>query len=155
KVFSQISSGSCSTQPGCGKCCVNSSCAAALGEKLRSKAMARVEVVPWSMARMNWLMAGEKNGEAPASNPERRPETGGQGGPGARDASPERKQASACRLRCCDRGVKCIRRRADAGDGGVQFVWRSVTAGGGHGLDLGADGGELLRQLWEIIGGGL
>jgi hypothetical protein len=45
-------SGLCSTQPGCGKICGNSSCAEATGRSAASKMIARVEVVPWSIARM-------------------------------------------------------------------------------------------------------
>ncbi len=52
----QISSGSCSTQPDCGKCCVNSCCALALIEAGPSNRMAREDVVPWSMAKIVPLM---------------------------------------------------------------------------------------------------
>src|SRR5260221_13733202 len=48
----QISSGSCSTQPGRGKLCANSFCACAHGAPAASNTIARVLVVPWSMARM-------------------------------------------------------------------------------------------------------
>ena len=48
----QISCGSCSTQPGCGKICVNSFCATARIAPSWSKTMARELVVPWSSARM-------------------------------------------------------------------------------------------------------
>src|SRR6266851_6776944 len=48
----QISSGSCSTQPGRGKLCANSFCAWARGAPPASNTIARVLVVPWSMARM-------------------------------------------------------------------------------------------------------
>ncbi len=43
----------CSTQPGFGKYWRNSCCAAAMILQRLSKIMARVEVVPWSMARIN------------------------------------------------------------------------------------------------------
>ena len=55
-VEDQMSAGSCSTQPDCGKCCGNSSCAVATTAMRSSKTMARLEVVPWSMARM-WVIA--------------------------------------------------------------------------------------------------
>src|SRR6476620_3308757 len=48
----QISIGSCSTQPGCGKICRNSRCATALIPPSRSNRIARELVVPWSKARM-------------------------------------------------------------------------------------------------------
>ena len=48
----QISSASGSTQPGLGKICGSSFCAEATGRPVVSKTMARVLVVPWSMARM-------------------------------------------------------------------------------------------------------
>ena len=48
----QISSGSCSTQPGCGKICGNSRWATAATAPPWSKRMARELVVPWSRARM-------------------------------------------------------------------------------------------------------
>ena len=51
-VARQISSGSCSTQPGLGKICGSSFCAEATGWPVRSNTIARVLVVPWSMARM-------------------------------------------------------------------------------------------------------
>jgi peptidoglycan/xylan/chitin deacetylase (PgdA/CDA1 family) len=44
------SSGSCSTQPGLGKCWLNSRWAVAWGRSASSKRMARVDVVPWSSA---------------------------------------------------------------------------------------------------------
>ena len=53
-VADQISSGSCSTQPGLGKICGSSFCADATGRPEASNTMARVLVVPWSMARMCW-----------------------------------------------------------------------------------------------------
>ena len=46
----QRSSGSCSTHPERGKCCANSSWALATTRSSESKRMARLEVVPWSMA---------------------------------------------------------------------------------------------------------
>src|SRR4051794_23447369 len=49
---SQISSGSCSTQPAVGKICWNSFCATALMVPSWSKTMARALVVPSSRARM-------------------------------------------------------------------------------------------------------
>ena len=48
----RISSGSCSTQPGCGKCCVNSCWAMASTRPAASKTRLRLLVVPWSSARM-------------------------------------------------------------------------------------------------------
>ena len=51
-VARQISSASCSTQPGLGKICGSSFCALATGRPVASNTMARVLVVPWSMARM-------------------------------------------------------------------------------------------------------
>ncbi len=50
-VDSQISSGSCSTQPGCGKCWANSRCAAPRLRPRPSRTMARELDVPWSRAR--------------------------------------------------------------------------------------------------------
>src|SRR6267142_3806964 len=55
---SQISRGSCSTQPGCGKICRSSRWAAATAEPESSKTMARELVVPWSRARTKG-MAGD------------------------------------------------------------------------------------------------
>src|SRR6185369_12520182 len=52
----QISSGSCSTQPGLGKICGSSCCAEATGRPVESNTIARVLVVPWSMARI-WFAA--------------------------------------------------------------------------------------------------
>ena len=46
----QMSSASCSTQPGAGKCCGSSTCAVPRGASAASKAMVRVLVVPWSSA---------------------------------------------------------------------------------------------------------
>ena len=54
-VVSHKSSGSCSTQPDCGKCWANSSCAVARGWRFWSKMIARVEVVPWSIAKIYFL----------------------------------------------------------------------------------------------------
>ena len=51
-VARQISSGSCSTQPGLGKICGSSFCAEATGRPDASNTIARVLVVPWSMARI-------------------------------------------------------------------------------------------------------
>src|SRR5947207_4951955 len=51
-VARQISSGSCPSQPGLGKICGSSFCAEATGRRATSNTMARVLVVPWSMARM-------------------------------------------------------------------------------------------------------
>jgi hypothetical protein len=45
-----ISSGSCSTQPGCRKCCWNSCWSTAATRPEASNRMARDEVVPWSRA---------------------------------------------------------------------------------------------------------
>ena len=53
----QISCGSCSTQPACGKICRNSFCATPRIAPSRSKTMARELVVPWSRARMNDMAA--------------------------------------------------------------------------------------------------
>ncbi len=47
----QMSNGSCSTQPGCGKCCGNSCWALATIWPARLKTMARELDVPWSSAR--------------------------------------------------------------------------------------------------------
>jgi hypothetical protein len=49
-VVVQISSGSCSTQPERGKCCMNSRCAMLATRQLSSKISARDDVVPWSIA---------------------------------------------------------------------------------------------------------
>ena len=49
---SQISLASCSTQPDCGKYCVNSFCAAEIISPLLLKIIARLLVVPWSKAKM-------------------------------------------------------------------------------------------------------
>ena len=54
-VVAQRSDGSCSTQPLSGKCWGNSSCADATMVSVSSNRIARVEVVPWSMARI-WVM---------------------------------------------------------------------------------------------------
>src|SRR2546422_6118181 len=51
----QISSGSCSTQPGRGKIWRNSFCAAEIIEPARSNKMARELVVPWSRARIYFI----------------------------------------------------------------------------------------------------
>ncbi len=48
----QMSSGSCSTQPGRGKCCGNSRWSKATTRPSRSNTIARELVVPWSRARM-------------------------------------------------------------------------------------------------------
>src|SRR5262245_20890824 len=53
----QISSGSCSTQPGVGKRCPNSFCATARTAPPSAKLMARQLVVPASMARMCGMRA--------------------------------------------------------------------------------------------------
>ncbi len=50
----QMSSGSCSTQPGCGKICRNSRCALATMRPCSSKTMLRELEVPWSRAS-RWL----------------------------------------------------------------------------------------------------
>ena len=52
----QSSCASCSTQPEAGKCWVNSRCATATMPPWWSNRMERELVVPWSRARMNWLM---------------------------------------------------------------------------------------------------
>ena len=46
RVADQISSGSCSTQPPAGKCCVNSRCATVRIEPSASNTIARELVVP-------------------------------------------------------------------------------------------------------------
>ena len=53
RVVSQISMGLCSTQPGFGKIWVNSCWPTATISPAWLKMIARVEVVPWSMARTN------------------------------------------------------------------------------------------------------
>jgi hypothetical protein len=59
-----ISSGSCSTHPGCGKICVNSFLADDTGNPIWSKIIARELVVPWSSARMYLSMiTGFKSSE--------------------------------------------------------------------------------------------
>ncbi len=52
RVLRQISMGSCSTQPARGKICSCSSWPVDTMDPLWSKTMARVLVVPWSMATM-------------------------------------------------------------------------------------------------------
>ena len=52
RVLSQISTGSCSTQPAFGKICSCSTWSTATTSPLWSKTIARVLVVPWSMDRM-------------------------------------------------------------------------------------------------------
>ena len=54
----QISMGLCSTQPGCGKYCVNSIWATEQQLPSWSKTMAREELVPWSNAKMYLLLIG-------------------------------------------------------------------------------------------------
>jgi hypothetical protein len=54
--LSQISAGSCSTQPGRGKCWANSCWSTATSAPLRSNRIARDEVVPWSSAITYRLM---------------------------------------------------------------------------------------------------
>src|ERR687895_2083902 len=49
-TLSQIASALCSTHPGRGKICSNSSCASATIRPSWSKMMQRLDVVPWSMA---------------------------------------------------------------------------------------------------------
>ena len=56
-VVSQISPASCSTQPGCGKCCAISFCAAPSFRPRSSNTIARELLVPWSRAR-TWGTAG-------------------------------------------------------------------------------------------------
>jgi hypothetical protein len=48
----QMPAGSCSTWPGAGKICGSSRFANPTGDKPPSNRNARVDVVPWSMARM-------------------------------------------------------------------------------------------------------
>jgi hypothetical protein len=58
RVAVQISAASCSTQPECGKCWASSIWLMATDRSdwssPTSKAMARLEVVPWSMARISF-----------------------------------------------------------------------------------------------------
>src|SRR5689334_15068421 len=54
----QISFGSCSTQPGCGKICRNSRCASATIWPRASKTIARELDVPWSRASRCWGRSG-------------------------------------------------------------------------------------------------
>src|SRR5690606_25522185 len=49
-----ISAASCSTHPGCGKCCVNSRWATARMAPAWSNSIARELVVPWSIARIKF-----------------------------------------------------------------------------------------------------
>ena len=56
----QISFASCSTQPGCGKCCVSSHWAMATMLPSRSKTMLRELEVPWSRARI-WGMGDSRD----------------------------------------------------------------------------------------------
>ncbi len=56
RVLFQISAGSCSTQPACGKICSCSIWPTETMLPLWSKTMARVLVVPWSMAITYWFM---------------------------------------------------------------------------------------------------
>ncbi len=56
-VEAQISAGSCSTQPDCGKICGNSFWAIAAMPRASSKRIARLDVVPWSMARTCFMVA--------------------------------------------------------------------------------------------------
>src|SRR5687767_13549332 len=51
-----ISTGSCSTQPGWGKICLNSFCATETIFPFLSNKIARELVVPWSRERTNWDM---------------------------------------------------------------------------------------------------
>ena len=66
----QISPASCSTEPGCGKCCVNSRCACATTRPAASNSSERELVVPWSSARMNWpVIPGASIGVGQALSP--------------------------------------------------------------------------------------
>ena len=56
-TLSQISSGSCSTQPEAGKCWVNSFCPTPATFIDPSNTIARLDVVPWSMAKTKPLMS--------------------------------------------------------------------------------------------------
>ena len=56
----QISIGSCSTHPGCGKICRNSCCATARTVPAWSNTSARELVVPWSRARTNAMDPGAR-----------------------------------------------------------------------------------------------
>src|SRR5882757_160429 len=51
-----ISAGTCSTQPAFGRICSCSRCPTETMEPAWSNTIARVLVVPWSMARMCWAM---------------------------------------------------------------------------------------------------
>ena len=55
-VLAQISSTSCSTQPGCGKCCLCSFWSHATISPSSLNRMKRVLVVPWSIAPMYLIM---------------------------------------------------------------------------------------------------
>ena len=56
RVLFQISAGLCSTQPACGKICSCSIWPEETMLPLWSNTMARVLVVPWSMAITYWFM---------------------------------------------------------------------------------------------------
>ena len=58
----QISRASCSTQPGRGKCWVNSRCDVARTSPLRLNNSARELVVPWSKARMAFMLCRKEVG---------------------------------------------------------------------------------------------
>src|SRR5262245_37004572 len=71
----QISSASCSTQPGCGKCCVNSIWSTAAIAPSRSNRIAREEVVPWSRA-ITYRLIGTPEGRARSLELDRRLDRG-------------------------------------------------------------------------------
>ena len=113
--------------------------------------MARVEVVPWSMARMCVLMGhAQKGGEAPRSIDFRGP-IGGGGNP--RPAPPlggaRLREGQPAPLSQARRGTppKPSRTRAMAASSSSALTSRP---GGGHRLHLGADGGELDREVIDI-----
>src|SRR5262245_2031201 len=68
----QISRGSCSTHPGCGKSCVVSRCASARISPARSNTIARELVVPWSRASrkvMSGAAGASRSGYAKVRGP--------------------------------------------------------------------------------------
>src|SRR6185503_1213816 len=64
-TLSQISSGSCSTQPGCGKCWGNSRVARPKVRPSTSMTSAVVPVVPWSIARRCRVMSAPSAASSP------------------------------------------------------------------------------------------
>src|ERR1700722_17655686 len=57
RTVAQMTSASCSTQPEAGYCCSNACCSLAIRLPSGAKAIARLELVPWSIARMIPLVA--------------------------------------------------------------------------------------------------